>query len=296
MTDEQTAIAELETPAIEQEAPPEVPAEEPQAIPAPGEEEPVAEIPEVPEIELVEIEWEDGQKYQIPKAIEGGILRNKDYTQKRQTDAEFRKKLESREAEINQRAEATEAELDARAELRSLDKRLSEYAKLTSQDWAFHRAQDPLGTDNAWTEYQLLKEQRGEIAKTLETTQAERTAKTEQDLATRVQETIAFAQKEIPGWKPELTDTLVKFALDNGVPEATIKANWSPVFYKLLHRAHIGELAMHKTAPTLPTTPVQPLKKVGGNGSPNSPVDLASADMDAYIAARKKGVGGKPLR
>lgn len=292
MSDEQEAIAELDTPAIEQEAeaPVESQVDEPVNLDAPSEE----ETTEVPEIEFVEIEWEDGQKYQIPKAIEGGVLRNKDYTQKRQADADFRKKLEAREADLELRSKATDEELEARADLKALDKRLTDYAKLTPEDWQYHAAQDPLGTENAWREYQILKEQRGELAKKLETTQTERTAKAEHDLANRVQETIAFAQKEIPGWKPELTDTLVKYALESGVPEATIKANWSPVFYKLLHRAHVGELALKKQTTALPK-PTQPLTKVTGAANLSAATNLADADMEAYVAMRKQGVGGKAL-
>jgi len=303
MADEQEAIAdgiEQETPAIEAEVVNEAATDEPQQIPDTDEQtdEATGEAEAVDETEYTEIEWEDGKKYTIPKALEGGILRNKDYTQKRQADAEKAKALESREAEINQRLQATEEELDARASIRAMDTQLAEYAKLSQADWDYHASVDPLATEKAWRNYQLLEKQRGEAAKTLETAQSHRTEKAQQDLAKRVQETNEYAAKNIPGWKPELTDTLVKFAQSEGIPEEAIKANWSPTFYGLLHKAHIGTLAMQRQSavPKPPAVPLKPLATVGGKSSPTARTDLASADMDAYVAARKAGVGGKALK
>lgn len=302
MTDEDLTIApvELET-AIAPEAPTEpTVADAPERIPDPREEQAAQAGDEATaeELELVEIEWDDGKKYTIPKALEGGLLKNKDYTTKTQETAALKKTLESREAEINQRLEATDEELEMRAEHRAVKARLEAYGQLSKEDWAAHRAADYIATDEAWRDYQELKERNGELAKTLETKASERTRKAELDLATRVEETRAFAEKQIPGWKPELTEKLVKFALDNGVPEDALKTNWSPTFYKLLHRAQIGESVIQKqaTAQKLPAAPVEPLATVGGKSTPAARGDLASLDMDAYVAARKKGVGGKPLR
>jgi hypothetical protein len=301
MADEDLAIAQTEqaAPAIESPATTE-PAviDEPQMIPEPGEELGEGNEPEAPILDVVEVEWDDGKKYQIPKALEGGLLRNKDYTQKTQSVSERAKALESREAEITHKLAATEDELRDRAKLIGVNERLEQYSKLTSADWSHHASVDPVATENAWREYQLLKDEATTLTKAVETKQSERTAVAERDLATRVQETLVFAQKEIPGFKPELTETLVKFAIGEGVPEAAIKSNWSPTFYKLLHQAHIGKMALSKqaTAPKLPTAPVDPLTTVNGKSTPAARTDLASADMEAYVAARKKGVGGKPLR
>lgn len=303
MADEDISIApvlEQAAPAIEVDAnadAPEIVNDEPERILDPGD---VAELEDVAqaelEEELEEFEW-NGKPVKGPKGLKDSVLMHADYTRKRQADAEKAKALESREAEINQKLAATEEELDARSTLRDVDKRIGEYAKLTQADWDYHHNIDPMGTDKAWRDFQFLKEQRAEVAKTLEAKQNERTQAAQQSLAKRVEETIAFAQKEIPGWKPELTDTLVKLATDLGVPEDALKANWSPVFYKLLHRAHIGELTLNRqTAPKPIPAPIQPLATVGGKSTPAARADLASSDMESYVALRRKGVGGKPLR
>lgn len=305
MADEQEAIAsaELETPAIETvatPAPEPTPDESIDLEAAAHEEAAAVEEPgEAPAetIETVEIEWDDGNKYTIPKALEAGILKNKDYTTKAQKVAADRKALESRQAEIEERLKVTEEELDVRADLRTVSKTLEEFSKLTQTDWDAHQMEDPLATERAWRQYQMLKEQKTELEARLGKAKTERTGKAEQELANRVQETLEFAKKSIPGFKPDTISTLVEFAAQNGIPEDAIKANWSPTFLKLLHRAHLGEQLIKKqsTAPKLPNAQASaPLKTVTGKSTPAARGDLASIDdMSAYIAARKSGVGGK---
>ena len=247
---------------------------------------------------------DDGKKYVIPKPLESGILKNKDYTTKTQEAAALRKQLESREVEINQRLEATEQELDARAELRGISAQLSEYAKLTAEDWQYHLQQDPLGTQQARMQFEMLRDRKAELDGVLSKTTSERSEKAQQDLAKRVQDTIAEAPKIIPGWTPETAnktmDELVSFVTSEmEIPEQVLKDLWSPKFLKFAHRAHLGHnlLTKQATAPKpAPTVIPQPLQTVAGKTSAPTSGDLASLDMEAYIAARRKGVGGKPLR
>lgn len=306
MDGEQPTIAapELATPAIETPATePEI-VDEPERILDPGEvsqDQPDGEQQE-PELETTEIEWDDGKKYVIPKAIEGGILKNKDYTTKSQANAARTKELESRDAEITRRLEATEAELDARAEMRTVSAQLAEYAQLTAQDWQYHMQQDPLGTQQAKLQYDMLKDRKAELDGTLSKATTERTQKAQQSLAKRVEETLSEASKIIPGWTPETANNtiteLVKFAQSEGIPDQVLQDNWSPQLLKLLHRAHLGHnlLTKQTSAPKpAPSVVPQPLQTVAGKSSAPTSRDLGSLDMDAYVAARKKGVGGKAL-
>lgn len=300
MADENVAIAEtgLET------APPEpaivetTVADEPERILDPGEVSQEQEGAAPVEIETVEIEWDDGKKYSIPKALESGILKNKDYTTKTQETAALKKALETRQAEIEERFKASDEYVDAKANLKLLDRQLAEYAKLTQEDWDAHQANDPNATEMAWRRYQMLKDQRTEAAKGLEKLEADRTGVAQQDLAKRIQETVEHAKKAIPGWTPNTIPQLVEFAQSAGIPEDAIKANWSPTFIDLLHKAHLGDQLLKKqaTAPKLPNAQPKPLETVNGNKSAVTSTDLANMDMDAYVAARKKGVGGKALR
>lgn len=302
MADEELAIAS--TPGLETapEAPvttePETTASEPTKVDDLLEAPEIEDVPE-PEIETTEIEWDDGKKYVIPKALEGGILKNKDYTTKTQETAALRKQLESREAEITQRLEATEAELEARAELRSVTTQLAEYAKLTPQDWYTHQQNDPMAVQQAQLQWTLLNSRKAELEGIVKSAADERTQKAQQGLAKRIEETLAEAPKIIPGWKPDgsTIKELVSFAQSEGIPDQVLQDNWSPQLLKLLHRAKLGTSLLNtQAAKPIPTVVPQPLQTVAGKSKTPTSGDLGSLDMDAYIAARKKGVGGKALR
>ena len=300
------AAPELVTPAPE--APAETTADEPERIPGPEEalaEEREGEAP--PEIDEIEIDWDDGKKYNLPKAHEGGLLRNKDYTQQRQADSEAAKakakELESRESEITQRLQATEEELDTRAQLRHVN---TEIERFKDFGWAQYQEAlrvDPLGAQEAWAYAQNLRAQKSELEDQLSTAQTKRTEAAQQSFAKRVQETLEAAPSIIPGWTPETANKtlgeLATFATSEiGIPEQFVKDHWGPQFLKLLHRAQIGHNLMTKQAavPKPPMPSPQPLETVAGKSAPVTSGDLASMSMEAYVAARKKGIGGKPLR
>lgn len=250
-----------------------------------------------PDDEFVVVERK-GKTYQVHKDLEGEFLMQADYTKKTQTTAEKERAVELREAEATRRLEATDSELDARAQLKGIN---SEIERFKSFDFAAYQQAhqtDPMGADEAWNYKLHLSNQKAELEGVIGKTQTERTEKAQQDLAKRVQETTAFAQKEIPGFKPELTDKLVKLALDTGVPEDTLKANWSPTFYKLLHLAHLGKETLTRQAaappkPTTPTAPIAPLQTVTAKAQPAARLSLAElakqGRMDEYAAARKAG-------
>ncbi len=294
MTDEIIASPDVEQapqPAIEVEEP----VETPQDIdPVETEEDPETVDEAVEEDE--EVEW-NGKTFKAPKGLKDGILMQADYTKKTQDVSTKAKELEARETELKQQAEATDEELTSRAQLVNIEDRLSQYGKLTQADWDAYYAQDYVETDKAWRDYQFLKAQRGEIAETLKTKQTERTQKAELDLANRVEATNKFASEKIKGYTPELTTKLVEFASNEGLDEKTLKTNWSPTLYKLLHKAYIGEQTLKQQATPKPkvaatVAPLVTVKTAGTSAPVKSLAALADAnDMAGYIAARSKGRG-----
>ncbi len=218
------------------------------------------------ELSTIEI---DGIEYTVPKALESAFLKNKDYTTKSQANAERARALENRQAEIEERAKATDEELDVRATLRGVEKQIEAYDKLTPDDWSYHENQDPLGTQRHWRQYQLLQAEKAKLAGTLTEKESARTQAAQQDLAKRVEETNAFAAKNIPGFKPELTDTLVKFAQEKQIPDAKLRELWSPTFFQILHLAHLGEKTLKTPVkPKTPDVPQTPLKTVAAKSNP----------------------------
>lgn len=295
MDGEQLAIAEQEPPAIGAEAT----TEGLENIPNPNEQGEGDGTAEGTEDDLDELDF-GFKKYRVPKELKAAV---EDWrsatTKKEQSVAEQARALEAKAA---QQAEADEAELDARAELKGIKAQLTEFAKLTPQDWAYHMQNDPLGTQQAKMQMDLLKERAIQLEGTIKTATVKRTEAAQQNFAKRIQETLSEAPKIIPGWKPETANQtiqeLVGFANSEGIPEQWLKDNWSPTVLKFLHRARIGTLAMQKQATAAPQPAAQqsvptPLEKVAGRSSPTankSLGDLAkSGNMEAYVAARKAG-------
>lgn len=307
MADEQEPIAplpELDTPAIEETAEVETDTEvEEQELPVDTASSDEAESDlddggEQEPIEFVTIE-RNGKQFQVPKELEGEFLMQSDYTKKTQETSKRAKELEEREASLAKQSEATEAELDARATLRSVAAELAEYQKLTPSDWQTHMQNDPLGTQQHRMRYEALRDQKAELEGTISTAQTERTEKAQQDLAKRVQETLDAATTIIPGVTRDtvgpVIDKLVNFAQSEGITDQALRANWSPVLLSLLHKAHVGSLAIAKqTAPKPAPKPTPaPLQTVRSATSPQASRSLAdiakSDDMEAYAAARAAG-------
>lgn len=242
----------------------------------------------------------DGKAYKVPKALVPHLMRDKDYTQKRQADADKARALEAREAEIEARSKATDDELDARAQLKHVT---SEIARLEKFDWQAYqqaRRSDPMRADEAWNYKQHLAAQKAGLEGKVSHAQKLRTEAAQSALTKRIQDTLAEAPKIIPGWKPETANKtigeLVEFAASVGIPEQVVKDNWSPQLLTLLHRARVGDQLLKKQVSAPKPPPPAPLTTVTGGRSAGS-VNLAETDdMEAYVAARRKGVGGAPLR
>jgi hypothetical protein len=295
MADEQEAIA----PSGQETAPaPEAVKDEPQIIPEPGEEldegdAPAAEADDDGE----DVEW-NGKTFRAPKGLKDGILMQADYTKKTQTVAEKAKALEARERAIEERQKATDAELDIRAHLRTVN---AELKRFEPYDWnAYQQARiaDPMAADEAWNYAQHLRNQKSELEGNLGKAQQTRTQEAQRDLAKRVEEAKTYARTNIKGWTPDLDTKIGGFVKELGVPQELLARNMGPKLYEVLHKAYLGHelLKTQSAAPKPATTPVPPLATVNGRSTPAARGNLADMDMEAYAAARKKGVGGKALR
>jgi len=302
MPDEIAPLPELETATLEVVVEPEVETEAPSSdieeVVRPEDVDPEDNLEPVAELEYVTVE-RNGKTFQVPKELEGEFFMQADYTKKTQTVAERAKALDEREQQLVKQAEVSEAELDARAVLKGVASELAEYQKLTAADWQAHLQNDPYGTQQHRLRYEALRDQKAELEGTIRTAETQRTEKSQQDFAKRVQETLEAASTIIPGITAETRgpaiDKLVNFANSEGIPEQVLKDNWSPMLLKLLHKASIGAQAIAKQSAPKPVLkqPIAPLATVKSGSSPEvskSLADLAdSNDMSAYIAARKAG-------
>mgnify|MGYP001609832734 CR=1 FL=1 len=244
-----------------------------------------------PEVEYAEIE-RNGKKYQVPKELESEFLMQADYTKKTQATAAREKELAAREERVTQQAQFTEEELTERATLVNVSNELQKYQNV---DWDALENEDPMSAQKHWRTFQTLQQQYGQLNHNLGQRQEHRTREAQQDIAKRIEETRSFAQKEIPGWSPEVDNKILDFTQTMGISKEAIVQAMNPQVYKVLHLAWVGSQALNKsaTAPKPTTTvPPKPLTTVSAKGGTVSK-DIADMNMDEYAAHRRKQMANK---
>lgn len=224
------------------------------------------------EPELIDTEYE-GKTYKIPPELKDALLRTADYTRKTQEVAEQRKAIEARQAEVDKAYQTSQEVIEARAVIHNVDSQLKQYENV---NWQQLEAEDPLAAMSHWRNYQMLKDQRGQVAQYLDKTQAEMSEKVAQETDKRLRETRAFAEKEIPGWTPDMDVKIVGFAeKELGFSREQLRAQITPAVYRTLHLAMVGAEAIKRT--TTPPKPAQqvtqPLSKVTARANPVAGLD-----------------------
>lgn len=253
---------------------------------------PEAETAEVPD-DLEEIDY-GGEKYKVPKKLKDGFLMQADYTRKTQEVAEQRKAIEAQQAALKQSEEATRAHAREIGRVLSLN---DELAELDKTDWAKLNQDDPFEAQTRFQRRMLLKDEREGLIAQIQTREQQRSQEAQQEFAKRYAETNERLSKDITGWNQELADKLRDFAKANGATDDDIRsfAVNAPIV-KLLHKAFMGEqLITAKQAQAKTSEPkviAKPLPKVTGSGARPS-VNLAEADMETYVAERRKQGFGK---
>lgn len=225
-----------------------------------------------------EIEHE-GAKYKLPKTLakefREGLLRQADYTRKTQEVAETRKALEARHAEIAQQAELQAATLDERVTLKSLEGALAQYQQINWQDYTAQYGSDATATAMAqWRQLEAAKTTlEGEIGKK----EQEHRLSRERASATALQEADQILAKDIPGYGPELVQSVAKVAHAYGFTPAEVRETLIGAdgkadvrSFKLLARLHAAEAELSglkakqtKAQQAEKVAQVQPAKTVG---------------------------------
>jgi hypothetical protein len=247
-----------------------------------------------PEAKFAEIEI-DGKKYQVPEDLKDGYLMQADYTRKTQETAEIRRQLEARQGEVDQLMETTYQEMNVKAFLMNVDQQLEQYRQT---DWKALEAEDPLGADSHFRQYQLLKEQREEAVNALGSMTESRKQQLESMTNQRLAETRDFAEKNIPGWNEEVDTKLTSFAVENGFPRETLSQALTPQVYNMLYKAWVGDQTLKRqtAAKSKTGTPVKPSQKVSSKGNPTAQKSLEELPMNEFAALRNKQEKAKAAR
>lgn len=227
----------------------------------------------------------DGAKYKIPKAVKPLLMFQADYTRKTQDVARQREAIEARAAEVAREAEVRKGLETDIGRLSLIDERLTEFQKV---DWAAARAVNPEQANNAFQEYVMLRDQRENLATKVQRDIHERSQKAQQDFAKRYAETMEVLARDIKGFNQDLADKLRDFAIASGMSRSELEtvATNAPMA-KLLYKAFLGEQLSTAKPPKPPSVEPKPVAKVTG-ASPKTSVNLFDADMENYVAARKK--------
>lgn len=233
----------------------------------------------------------NGKQYKVPKDLESSIMMHADYTRKTQETAALKRELEQREATLSQKAQASEEEMQARVALFNIDQQLTQYRQMTPQEWQQLEQEDPWAFQNHRTNMIQLEGNRRQIGELLTKHEQQRTQEAQQSQAKRLQETRLFAEKEIPGWSPEVDAKVTNFATSElGFDRDTLLDAYNPQVYRALYLAYLGSQTLKKPAakPAMPKTPQKPLSKVGSKGNPPARKSIGDMSMEEYAAYMNK--------
>jgi hypothetical protein len=240
---------------------------------------------EADELEDYEV---DGKSYKIPKALKPMLMMNADYTRKTQETAELRKTYEAKIQEAESAYAVSQEVLEKRAHLMNIDAQLQQYQGV---NWQQLEQEDPVAAMSHWRNFQMLKDTRSEVAQNLDKVQNDRSEKAKQETANRLRQTVEYAQKEIPGWTPEIDAKITEFATTGlGFNREQLTSALDPQIYKTLHLAWIGQQTLQKqnaAAPRQPT-PQKPLSTVTPKASPSARKSAAEMSVDEMAAFLNK--------
>ena len=245
------------------------------------------ETPEGPELVDIEV---NGKTYKVPADLKDGYLMQADYTRKTQEVAALRKESESLKEQAAALYQTSQEYIDAKAAVRVLEGQLQQYQNV---NWDQMEQEDPIGAQSHWRRFHTLKEQYQQGTQYLQNADAQRTAKAEQDIANRLQETRKFAQEKIPGYSIDLENKVVEFATKElGFDIEQIRASINPAIFKTMHLAWLGSQSLQKqqTAPR-PAAPTQPLKTVSSKASPvvtKNPEDMSMEEYARWRSSQAK--------
>lgn len=233
-----------------------------------------------------EIELE-GQKYVIPKALKPAFMMHSDYTKKTQEVAEQRKAIEAQQAQIAQKAEEQERYLQESAQKIAIDAQLAQFQQI---DWYRLAEEDPVRWQQLFSQRKQLEDSSAYISQQIEQKKQQFAIEKQRSFAKLIEQSDAVLRRDIPGYTPELEQSMKQFAISEGFDSADVEqAKADPKIYKLIHKAYLGDQLLKKQG--LPKPTPQQIKPAAVISSKKTASPLVySPDMtDAqYVAWRKK--------
>jgi len=235
---------------------------------------------EEPAEEFDEVDWDEGKKVKVSKGFKDALLREKDYRHKTHEVGEEKRTLAAERAALAEERRLHAEFDDERAELKALDKKLSEYDKVTPEQWLQWREQDEKAVSDAQFAREMLKQQKDKLIESMKGKHATLTAKEKERLATWEAEQNKAIKEKVPDWNSEKAKTVAehvgpKFGLDPkviaGAKDAGVIALLNYVYQqdKAIEKAKEKIAAAKREQQPIP----EPVSKVGGSraGAPRGP-------------------------
>lgn len=219
-----------DAPVIEQET---------EAVPedATSEVEEAEQEPEVePEEEFFEIKH-NGKPVKLKlEEVQEYAQKGFDYTTKTQELAEQRRQIEQYAQHVQAQAQAQQQFQKETVQIAAMDAQLSRYKEV---DWAQWTDSDPVEATKGWQRYQILQQQRHEMANDV----GQRQAKMQAEMQQRAQAMLADADRQLSNelgkaWNAETKKALVETGTSYGLTAEELQSVTDPRLIKILYDAH----------------------------------------------------------
>lgn len=231
----------------------------------------------------------DGQKYRVPKALEGAFMKNADYTQKTQEIADQRRSVEAERQALVTRQAAAEAHIADVSRVQALKEQVKFFDEVL--DWEALEEQDPDRANKLWRQADQTRRTLSAAETELSTKQAERLKAEQADNARALQEMARALPAKIKGFNAEVAAKIIQTANQTyGISEDELRQAPDARLWTMLHDAH--QWRQHQAKQTAGQRQAQaqsvaPIKTVGSKAPPPSPLSDRSG-TDAWMRARNE--------
>jgi hypothetical protein len=194
-----------------------------------------AETPALPDVKMVEVELEDGEKVLVPEKVKHRMMADKDYRQKTMELSATRKQVEQHLASAAQLAQQAQQMAPYHAQLFQMENHAN-YLQQQLQTLG----EDPLAFNRVQGELAILLHNKDRFAQGLHQQVAQLNAQQQQLRAKQLEIDAPKLFEEFPELqKPETQQKLAQYVRESGLPqEALDYLNYSPSGTKLAWKAH----------------------------------------------------------
>ncbi|WP_422383274.1 hypothetical protein [Roseibium album] len=252
------------------------------------------------ESELEEVEFQ-GKNYKIHPDLKLALMRDADYTQKSQANAETKRALDEQQQSFEQQVQGHRELMGEYAQFQALQNQIDQYSNV---DWNALEEQDPLDAGRHWRNLQQLKEAQQKVGSGIRQKEHERSQAAQREDAKRTEEYVSARNKAIPDWSDDLNLQLTTFAKTYGYSEQDVGSLRDPRMLQILREAMDGrqlrqklqkqQAAARKAAKKVKTQEeVKPLKKQAkGRTSARNGLD-DNMSTDDWLKVREKQVAAR---